>query len=91
MDPYTDLLWAWNGFWRLSASRPVGMNGPLRVPLSEINAYCELHRFRGPKREEFLFYVEKLDDVFMKYIAEKQEEEERRRQTNAPPPPRTRR
>jgi len=76
----------WSGFWRLSATRPVGMNGPSRIPLSEVSAYCDLQRFSPIKREDFLFYTEHLDVAFMKHVADQQAEQERTRElkTNQP-------
>lgn len=75
------MLWVWHGFWRLSNARPQGMNGYLRIPLSEVEAYCRLHGFDFGQRTEFLFYVERLDDEFMKHVEKLREEEEKKRTT----------
>lgn len=57
------------------------MNGYLRIPLSEIEAYCRLQGYIREKREDFLFYVEKLDEAFMAHVDKLREQEERLRAT----------
>jgi hypothetical protein len=89
VEVYADLTWAWVGFWRLSNARPPGLNGPTRILFSEIGAYCDLHGFDYGKRQDFLFYVQRLDDKFMEIAKKRQEEEERKQQQNgAGRPPR---
>lgn len=80
VEPFGDLKWAWAGFWRLSNARPQGLNGPLRIPYAEIEAYCALHSFDYGKRQDFLYYVERLDEKFMEHVKKTQEEEERKKQ-----------
>lgn len=94
VEPYSDLVWAWNGFWRLSNTRPVGFDGALRIPLSEIEAYARLQGFDHAKRNEFLIYVERMDATFMEHVAKLREEEERKRKNKSNErgrPPRRRR
>ncbi len=67
-----------NGFWRLSNARPMGFNGPLRIPFAEINAYCQLQRYDHGKTQEFLYYMERLDDRYMAFVKKIQEDEERK-------------
>lgn len=85
------MLWAWNGFWRLSNTRPQGFAGPLRIPMSEIEAYTRLQRFSLPKTLDFLFFVERLDGTYMEYVIEKQEQEKTGGAKPPPRPPKTRR
>jgi hypothetical protein len=77
IEPYTDLIWAWNGFWRLSNVRPVGFNGVMRIPMVEVEAYCRLHGYEYARRTELLFYIERLDSAFMEHVEKKREEQER--------------
>jgi len=86
VDPYPDLTWAWNGFWRLSNSRPQGMNGYLRIPLSEIDSYCRLQGFGREKREQFLLFVERLDEAFMKHVDKLREQQEQLAKTQQSQP-----
>lgn len=74
------------GFWRLSNARPVGMAGVLRIPLSEIESYCRIKDFSYEKRQDFLHYVERLDERFMAFVKERQEEEERKTNPSGAPP-----
>lgn len=83
VEPFTDLLWVWNGFWRLSNVRPIGFNGVLRIPIAEIEAYCRLHSYDYGRRTEFLFYIERLDVKFMEHIEKKREEQERMERTKS--------
>jgi hypothetical protein len=76
--PFPDLMWAWNGFWRLSNSRPVGFNGVLRIPLSELEAYSRLNRFDYEKSQDFLTFVERMDHRYMEWVAEQREIEEQK-------------
>jgi len=79
VEPFPDLVWAWNGFWRLSNARPIGMDGVLRIPLSEIEAYTRIQAFDHAKRIEFLLYAERMDAAFMEHVGKMREEEERKR------------
>lgn len=56
-------------------------------------AYASLQDFDHGKRTEFLFYVERLDGVFMEHIAKLREDEERTRnlKSNEKKPSRRRR
>jgi hypothetical protein len=86
VEVFQDLRWAWNGFWRLSGARPQGFSGPLRIPLSEIEAYCRLHSFDYSHRQDFLYYIERLDEKYMEFVKKAQDEEERKRNNNGTPP-----
>lgn len=79
VDVHLDLIWAWNAFWRLSASRPVGFNGPLRITIGEIKAYADLHGFIPAKARELLLYIDALDARWMKHVEELREEEMEKR------------
>jgi hypothetical protein len=89
--PFPDLLWAWNGFWRLSNSRPVGFNGVLRIPLSEIEAYARLSGFDYGKSQDFLSFVERMDHRYMEYVEEQREIEEAKQKNKSREKGRTRR
>jgi len=89
VEPYSDLAWAWNGAWRLSNPRPQGMNGYLRIPLSEIDSYCRLQGFGREKREQFLLFVERLDEAFMKHVDKLREQQEQIAKTQQSKPPAT--
>lgn len=52
------------------------MNGPVRIPLSEIDAYTRLWSYDLERRLDFLFYVERLDHEFMTHIETLREQEE---------------
>lgn len=80
VHPYEDLLWAWNGFWRLSISRPQNMSGPSRLPPSEILAYAKLQGMSQEKYQDFLFYIDVLDGKFMEFIEAEQEKDKKRRE-----------
>lgn len=74
-----------DGFWRLSNVRPIGMNGPQRIPITEVEAYCRLRQYGYDKSQDFLFYVERLDEKYMGFVKEAQEKEEQKR-GSAPAP-----
>jgi len=78
VEVHADVKWAMQGFWRLSNARPIGMNGPLRIPYSEIEAYCRLHGYDYGKRQEFMYYLEQLDGKYMEFVKQAQEEEQRK-------------
>lgn len=73
VEPFSDLLWAWVGFWRLSNARPQGFNGPCRIPISETAAYCKFAGFDYAKSQDFMVYIERLDAKYMEYVAEEME------------------
>lgn len=78
IEVLSHLNWVYTGFWRLSNARPQGFNGPLRIPVSEIEAYCRLKDLDYSRRQDFLFYVERLDHAWMEHIKKLQKEEERK-------------
>lgn len=75
-------MWVWDGFWRLSNKRPQGMNGPSRIPTTEIEALTRIRGWSYAKRNDFLFYVDRMDEVYMAHVAKLVEEQERRNQTS---------
>lgn len=91
VEVFPDLEWAWNGFWRLSNSRPQGMNGYLRIPLSEVEAYGRLHGFDYARRIEFLSFVEQMDEAFMAHVEKLREEEQRKTDLRNKQPPKPKR
>jgi hypothetical protein len=60
----------------------MGFNGPLRIPLSEIEAYCRLKGLDFAQRQDFLFFVERLDNAWMAFAQKLREEEERKTNRN---------
>ncbi|UTC29882.1 hypothetical protein BAJUN_02760 [Bajunvirus bajun] len=91
-QPFPDLMWAWDGFWRLSNKRPQGFNGPLRIPLTEIESFARLKGWDHEKRNDFLFYVDKLDEAYMVHVAAEIKKQEDATKINAgQPPPKGRR
>jgi hypothetical protein len=79
------------GFWRLSNARPVGMNGVMRIPVSEIEAYSRMKRFDFEKTQDFFHYIERMDERYMALVKEAQEKEDQKRNTSSgTPPPRRR-
>lgn len=86
VDLFPDLAWVYNAFWRLSARRPSGMDGALRIPVSEIGAWVSLHEYSRVKGLEFLVYIERMDEAYMDFVRERREEEEGKRTKNPPKP-----
>lgn len=77
-EPHSSNLWVWHGFWRLSNRRPHGLNGVLRIPVTEIEAYCDLMGWDSPsKRRDFLYFVEAMDEAFMEHVDDVREQKER--------------
>lgn len=70
------MIWAWNAFWRLAASREIGFDRPYRIKLSEVRAYADLHRLSPDKARELLRYVDALDERWMFHADEAREEQE---------------
>lgn len=59
--------------------RPIGFAGPQRIPITEVEAYCRLRQFAYDQCQDFLFYVERLDEKYMSFVKEAQEKEEQKR------------
>jgi hypothetical protein len=99
IEVHQDLIWAWNAFWRLSVSRPVGFNGPLRITVGEVKAYADLYGFIPSKAKELLLYIDTLDALWMKHVEELREDEQEKRRLakgdhtprSAPRPPQKKR
>lgn len=77
-------MWIWYGFHRLSNTRPQGFNGHLRIPVSEVKAYCDLMGWEREKRIDFLYYIELMDGVWMAHVAKQRESEEIKNRAKAP-------
>jgi hypothetical protein len=69
----------------------MGFNGPLRIPLSEIEAYSRLRALDFSQRQDFLFYVERLDNVWMTHIQKLRDEEDQKNKRKQNTPGRARR
>ena len=85
VEVFSDLRWAYDTFWRLSASRPEGMNGALRIPVSEINAWAQLHRLNHDQAIDLLTFIDAMDRAYMAHVKEVREEEEGKRPKNPTP------
>lgn len=57
-----ELLVYWEGFLRLSGSRPPGFSGIAAIPISEIKAYLEMFPVAEP--ETFIRLIQALDKVY---------------------------
>lgn len=80
VEVFKDLQWVMTGFNRLSPRRPQGMNGPTRIPVSEIESYCRLMDFDHPRRVDFLYYIERMDEVYMEFVRKQIAEEEKKQE-----------
>jgi len=69
----------------------VGFNGVLRIPLSEIEAYSRLQRFDPEQAQDFLVFVERMDNKFMEYVEKQREIEELKSQNKSKEKGRSRR
>ncbi|UTU07839.1 pre-tape measure chaperone protein [Caulobacter phage C1] len=88
IEVYTDLIWVWNAFWRLSAARDIGFDRPNRIKVSEVKAYADLKRLAPHKASELLFYVDVLDECWMEHAEDaraKAEEERKKKQKDITP------
>ena len=62
----------WETYWAVSPSRIVHAGGPGCVPLSEILAYFEIIEEDDIDRRLWILQVvAALDDVYLKYVAER--------------------
>ena len=57
----------WND---LSRDRPSGF-GPGRIPWTAMDAYCRHLGLRGDDREDFLYHIKGLDDVYLDWYGKK--------------------
>lgn len=56
----------------LSASRPVTMNGPGPIPLSEVFAYCQMFGIDDPdERQELVMMLQAADAGYLEKAREK--------------------
>jgi hypothetical protein len=56
-----------NCFNDLSAARQAGFNGPNRIAIAEMQAYCDM--FEIDERERFFYNIRAADEVFMEWVA----------------------
>jgi len=57
---------AWyEAFYYLSSSRPMGFDGALPIPLTEMDAYCRLTDVAPMDRPAFLRVIRQLDKGFL--------------------------
>ena len=52
------------------------MDGPLRISVTEVNAWAQLHRYLPERAYELLLYVDAMDRAYMAHVREVKEEEE---------------
>lgn len=55
-------------FYYLTASRPMGMDGPIPIPVSEVDAYCRLIGTPQLERQAFLRMIRRLDIGYLELI-----------------------
>ena len=57
------------GFLDLTSCRIVGMGlGP--IPLITILQYCEVHEIHGEQREDFVWFIQRLDKAYLEWSRE---------------------
>lgn len=60
------LTWVWEGFTVLSSSRSVGFSGPNKITTADILAYLSLLEVTSSDtKQEFLYYITRMDDRFI--------------------------
>jgi hypothetical protein len=55
-----------SAFMDLSSMRQMGFNGPMRINITDIQAYCDM--FEIEEREQFFYNMRAADDVFMEWV-----------------------
>lgn len=65
----------WSAFYLaafndLSGARQAGLNGPQRITIAEMLAYCDM--FEIDDRERFFYNMRAADEVFMEWLAKAQ-------------------
>ena len=58
----------WRDFMALHSTRPVGMNGPSRIPWAELDAYQRVNGFRFQPWQ--IEAIRRADMAFMEFSAE---------------------
>lgn len=60
-------------FHSCSRSRPVGMSGGGPIPISEINAYCQLVGIASvPEKSKYLDLIQGMDRIWLDHQAKQQ-------------------
>lgn len=68
-DPDPMSAFYWGAFWSLSQSRPVGYDGALPIPISEMAAYCAAMGIGSPQgRADFIRTMQTMDGEYLSYI-----------------------
>lgn len=62
---YPDLLWIWQAFHRLSQARQRGYASVQPLQIQEITALARHLDLHGDEKEEFLGYIQFMDDIFV--------------------------
>jgi hypothetical protein len=55
-----------NAFMDLSGMRQAGFNGPMRISIADIQAYCDM--FEIDEREQFFYNMRAADDVYLEWV-----------------------
>jgi hypothetical protein len=76
-DLYEPLHGVWTAFGRLDRSRQIGFNGPQPIPYSEIVAVWHIEGDRD--LDEFVRYIQTLDNEYLLHFKRKQEEKDKAR------------
>ncbi len=69
------LLWYWEAFWELSATRSRGF-GAQPLQHSQILAYCQLQGFDEVETRELSYVMRAMDHAWMEWAEEKSEDAE---------------
>ena len=87
-EMFSELVWVWEGFLTISASRQMGFNGPQPISLSEVLAFLTYRGISDPEeREQFLTLVQALDQVFIADSIAKQKTKSSQPPGETPLPP----
>jgi hypothetical protein len=72
---FGDLRYIWEGFLRLTKRRAIHMGGVGAIPYSEVAAYCDDQGFVGEEREDFIRFLDFIDDEYLKFEADRSKRE----------------
>lgn len=76
-----------NAFWLLSGSRTSSGGGLNPVPLTEIQALFHIYRIHDIQdRDDYVFFIRRLDQTFMRFENERMEKERKRLEARANKP-----
>lgn len=68
LDPVN--RWYFDAFFQLSRSRQYGFGSPQPIQIDQIKTFMDMKGIRGSEREQFLTYIQQLDQKFLEMKAE---------------------